>query len=178
MKNNFQGTSFSAHFSYFSGNLEEEKPLEFIALEFIFLVSQKFLIYKIPNTLKLFWLTIDSSVLLNEGDQLFFHVICLFSFMAFLNISAHLSMQTILMDPNLVRTFFSNNVIDPNYGAHLWKWLFYGAHKIRIFTVMAVLTTKSVTQLTAFIAFETGRKLNSVCCILLLVPLQTYIWQK
>ena len=44
--------------------------------------------------------------------------------------------------------------------------------------IMAVLTPESVIQLTAFIAFETGRKLNSVCCILLLVPLQTYIWQK
>ena len=44
--------------------------------------------------------------------------------------------------------------------------------------VMAVLTPKSVIQLAAFIAFETGRKLNSVYCILLLVPLQTYIWQK
>ena len=44
--------------------------------------------------------------------------------------------------------------------------------------IMAVLTPKSVIQLTVFIAFETGRKLNSVCCILLLVPLQTYIWQK
>ena len=43
---------------------------------------------------------------------------------------------------------------------------------------MAVLTPKSVIQLTAFKAFETGRKLNSVCCILLLVPVQTYIWQK
>ena len=44
--------------------------------------------------------------------------------------------------------------------------------------LMAVLTSKSVIQQTAFIAFETGRKLSSVCCILLLVPLQTYIWQK
>ena len=43
---------------------------------------------------------------------------------------------------------------------------------------MAVLTPKSVIQLTAFIAFETGRKLNSVCCILLFVPLQTYVRQK
>ena len=43
---------------------------------------------------------------------------------------------------------------------------------------MAVLTPKLVIQLTAFIAFETGRKLNSVCCILLLVLLQTCIWQK
>ena len=44
--------------------------------------------------------------------------------------------------------------------------------------LMAVLTPKSVIQLTAFIAFETGRKLNPVCCILLFVPLQIYIWQK
>ena len=33
---------------------------------------------------------------------------------------------------------------------------------------MAVLTPKSVIPLTAFIAFDTVRKLNSVCCILLL----------
>ena len=44
--------------------------------------------------------------------------------------------------------------------------------------IMAVLPPKSVIQMTAFKAFETGRNLNSVCCILLLVPLQTYIWQK
>ena len=44
--------------------------------------------------------------------------------------------------------------------------------------MVSVLTPKSVIQLTAFIAFETSRKLNSVCCILLLVPLQTYIWQE
>ena len=43
--------------------------------------------------------------------------------------------------------------------------------------IMALLTPKSVIQLTAFAAFETGRKLNSVCCIPLLVPLQTF-WQK
>ena len=30
--------------------------------------------------------------------------------------------------------------------------------------IMAVLTPKSVIQLTAFIALETGRKLNSACC--------------
>ena len=30
--------------------------------------------------------------------------------------------------------------------------------------IMAVLTPKSVIQLTAFTAFETGRKLDSVCC--------------
>ena len=49
-----------------------------MALEFIFLVSQKFVIYNILNTLKLFWFTIDSSVLLNEGVQFFFHDICHF----------------------------------------------------------------------------------------------------
>ena len=43
---------------------------------------------------------------------------------------------------------------------------------------MTLLTAKPVIQLTAFKAFETGRKLNSVCCILLLIPLQTHIWQK
>ena len=30
--------------------------------------------------------------------------------------------------------------------------------------IMDVLTPKLVIQLTAFLAFETGRKLNSVCC--------------
>ena len=30
--------------------------------------------------------------------------------------------------------------------------------------IMALLTRKSVIELTAFTAFETGRKLNSVCC--------------
>ena len=33
----------------------------------------------------------------------------------------------------------------------------------------------SVIQVTVFIAFETGRKLNSVFFIVLLVPLLTYI---
>ena len=36
-----------------------------------------------------------------------------------LNISVHLSIKIILVDPNLVRTFLGNNVLDPNYGAHL-----------------------------------------------------------
>ena len=49
-----------------------------MALEFIFLVSQKFVIYNILNTLKLFWFTFDSSLLLNEGIQFFFHDICHF----------------------------------------------------------------------------------------------------
>ena len=44
--------------------------------------------------------------------------------------------------------------------------------------IIAVLTPQSVIQLTTFKAFETGRKLNSVRCIVLLAPLQTYIWQK
>ena len=35
-----------------------------------------------------------------------------------LSISAHLSMKTILVDPNLVCTFFGNNFFDPNYGVH------------------------------------------------------------
>ena len=35
-----------------------------------------------------------------------------------LNISEHLFMKIILVDPNLVRTFFGNNFFDPNYGAH------------------------------------------------------------
>ena len=40
--------------------------------------------------------------------------------------------------------------------------------------VMVVLTPKSVIQLTVFKAFKTDRKLDSVCCILFLVPLETY----
>ena len=44
--------------------------------------------------------------------------------------------------------------------------------------IMVVLTPELVIQLTAFTAFETGRKLNSVRCIVLLAPLQTYIRQK
>ena len=43
---------------------------------------------------------------------------------------------------------------------------------------MVVLTPQLVIQLTAFKASETGRKLNSVRCIVLLAPLQTYIRQK
>ena len=30
-------------------------------------------------------------------------------------------MKMILVDPNLVLTFFGKNSFDPNYGAHLWK---------------------------------------------------------
>ena len=36
--------------------------------------------------------------------------------------------------------------------------------------IMAVLTPKLVIQLTAFVAFETGRKLNFVCCIYVHFP--------
>ena len=87
-----------------------------ITLEFIFLVSQKFVIYEILNTQKLFWFTIDSSVLLNEGGQFFFHDICDFfvciadciQLQKSLNISAHLSIKIILVDPDLLCTFFGN----------------------------------------------------------------------
>ena len=37
-------------------------------------------------------------------------------------------MKIILVDSNLVSTFFANNLFDPNYGAHPWKWLFFDAH--------------------------------------------------
>ena len=60
--------------SYFSGRRKNAR----IALEFIFLLSQKFVTYKTLNALKLFWFAIDSSVLLNEGGQFFFHDICYF----------------------------------------------------------------------------------------------------
>ena len=62
--------------SYFSGNLEKKSTR--IALERIFLVSQKFVIYKILNPLKLFWLTVDSSVLLKFQLKVQFNVICHF----------------------------------------------------------------------------------------------------
>ena len=69
------------------------------ALEFSFLVLQKFAIYKILNTLKLFLFTIDSCVLIKEEIQ--------FSFMkGSLNIRAHLCMKIILVDPNLMHTSF------------------------------------------------------------------------
>ena len=98
-------------------------------LEFIFLVSQKFVMYKILNTLKPFWFTIVSSVLLNEGVQFFlmtffclhcrlYKIIQKDYIKRSLNISAHLSVKIFFVDPNLVRTFFVNNFFDPNYGAH------------------------------------------------------------
>ena len=44
---------------------------------------------------------------------------CYFSYIkGSLNITAHLSMKIILVDPNLVGTFFANNSFHPNYGAH------------------------------------------------------------
>ena len=30
-------------------------------------------------------------------------------------------MKIILVDPNLVRTYFGNKFFDPNYGGHPWK---------------------------------------------------------
>ena len=30
-------------------------------------------------------------------------------------------MKILLVDPNLVRSFFGNNFFDPNFGAHSWK---------------------------------------------------------
>ena len=30
-------------------------------------------------------------------------------------------MKIILVEPNLVRTFFGNNFFDPNYGVQPWK---------------------------------------------------------
>ena len=70
------------------------------------------------SILKLFWFTIDSSVPRNEWVQFFFHVFCLFFFMTSLIINVHLSMKTILVDPNLVCTLFGNIFFDLNYGAH------------------------------------------------------------
>ena len=64
--------------SYFSRNLEEEKVLEL--RQNFFFVFHKSLWYTKCSTLKLFWFTIDSYVLLNEGAQFFFHDICFFYF--------------------------------------------------------------------------------------------------
>ena len=66
----------SAHFLLFR-KLRRRKSTR-ITLELIFLVSHKFVIYKILNTPKLLLFTVDSSVLLIEGDQFFFHDICQF----------------------------------------------------------------------------------------------------
>ena len=33
-------------------------------------------------------------------------------------------MKIILVDPNLVRTFFGNNFFDPNYSAHACKYIY------------------------------------------------------
>ena len=46
-------------------------------------------------------------------------------------------MEIILVDPNLVRTFLSNNFLDPNYGVHPpSKIIIFDAHQISIFTVV------------------------------------------
>ena len=57
--------------------------------------------------------------LLLEFKFFYFLFSCPFSYIkSSLNISAHLSMKIIFVDPDLVRTFFGNNFFDPNYGAH------------------------------------------------------------
>ena len=118
---------------YFSGNLKKKKYSNWVRIY----VSCFTKVCNIQNTQysKLFWFTIESSVQLN-GVQFLFHGICYFLFVLIadciklykkdyikgsLNISAHLSMKLILVDPNLVRTFFGNIFFDSNYGAHPWK---------------------------------------------------------
>ena len=44
------------------------------------------------------------------------------------SLNMKMPMKIILVDPNLVRTFFANILFDPNYGAHLWKELFFDVH--------------------------------------------------
>ena len=81
------------------------------------MLVQMCLFYLTVNILlKLFWITIDFSFLVNKGVQFFLHDIC--HFFVFI---AHLSMKIILVDPNLMHTYFGNNFFDPNYGAHPWK---------------------------------------------------------
>ena len=62
----------------FYGNLADNKALELLQNCVKTFLSQKFVLYKIHNTLKLFWFTIDSSVHLNEEVQFFFNDICHF----------------------------------------------------------------------------------------------------
>ena len=103
--------------SYFSGSLEEKKYSNCVRIYFSCFI-------KVRNTQNtqysktIYWFTIDSSVLLNEGVQFFFSWhLSLFCFYCWfykiiwkdyircsLNISTHLSMKKILVDPNLVRT--------------------------------------------------------------------------
>ena len=86
--NNFWPKLFSAHplwkiifkepnlarTSYLSVNLVEEKVLVGICLSCFTKVCN----IQNTHTLKLFWFTINSSVILNEGVQFFFHDICHF----------------------------------------------------------------------------------------------------
>ena len=119
--------------SYFSGNLKKKRYSNWARIYFSCFTK----VCNIQNTQysRLFWFTIDSSVLLN-GLQFFFHSICHFLFVLIadciklykkdcvkgsLNISAHLSMKLILVDPNLARTFLGNIFFDMNYGAQTWK---------------------------------------------------------
>ena len=55
-----------------------------------------------------------------------------------LNISVHLFMEIILVDPNLGRTFFGNNFFDPNYGAHPWKNYFLVRTKLGYLRYMII----------------------------------------
>ena len=60
--------------SYISGNVEEEQYSNCVRISFS--CFKKFVIYKILNIFKLFWFTVNSSVLSNKGIQFFFHDIC------------------------------------------------------------------------------------------------------
>ena len=69
--------------SYFSGNTEEEKVLEYFSCFTKVCPIQNTRYsksYSILDTLKVFWFTVDSSVLLNVGVHFFFHEICNFLF--------------------------------------------------------------------------------------------------
>ena len=55
-------------------------------------------------------ITLFYYALLLEFKFFYFLFSCPFSYIkGSLNVSAHLSMETILVDPNLMRTFFGNN---------------------------------------------------------------------
>ena len=67
---------FSVHFLLFR-KFRRRKITE-IALEFVYFSFTKVCNIQNPQYSKLFWFPIDSSVLLNEGVQSFFHDICHF----------------------------------------------------------------------------------------------------
>ena len=69
---------FERQFSRYLPNLVHTSFLLYystktFSFSFVTSISQNFVIYKILNTLKLFWFTINSSLLLNEEVQFFFH---------------------------------------------------------------------------------------------------------